>query len=229
MEPPCAAPIQTPAPSRSANPHRSLQDHCLLCRPSLDAVSVGDGIDSRVRQRCPSCIGEGPARVGVAKAKRGSLPAPPFVFGIMHVSRLSPSPPSACARAVCLLVIITIRSSCAHHLITSAPPPHALAHQIRAQDATQLRDGRGLYSSSAGVPTSAKEQRHACRANRRSHGSITRLRAHCRLHRSSRQLRHASWRCLAGVGEPSRQRFAGRCEQRRRLAAFAAFFSRKRT
>ena len=143
----------------------------------------------------------------------------------MHVSRLSPSPPSACARAVCLLVITTASMPLSHHLITSAPPPYAPAHLIRARDPTRLRNGRGLYSSSEGVHPRAKKAVHARRANRRAHRSITRLPAHCRLHRPSRQLRHASGRRLAGVGESSRQRLAGGSEQRRRLAAIAAFFT----
>ncbi len=95
---------------------------------------------------------------------------------------------------------------------------------VPAGDPTQSRHGRGLYSSSEGGSARAKQEAHARRANRRAHRSITRLPAHCRLHRPSRQLRHASGRRLAGVGESSRQRLAGGPEQRRRLAAVAAFF-----
>ena len=85
-------------------------------------------------------------------------------------------------------------------------------------------NGRRLSASSEGHATRAKQQEHACGANRRSHRSITRLLAHSRLHRPSRQLRHASGRRLAGVGESPRQGLAGGSEHRRRLAAIAAYF-----
>ena len=83
MEPPCAALIPPPAPSRPAHPSRSLQHHCRLCRPSLHAVSVGDGIDGRVGQRCPACIGKGPAPPRPAGTLDRGLPSrPPW----LHVS-----------------------------------------------------------------------------------------------------------------------------------------------
>ena len=161
---------------------------------------------------------------------------------------MRPVAASSCAACICLqhcaygkvepLATFCMCASCessrqhhCQHAIISSPQESRLRPRKRLLLSSGLgtprgeANGRRLYSGSEGALPRAKQEEHACRPNRRSHRSITRLLAHSRLHRPSRQLRHASGRRLAGVGESPRQGLAGGSEQHGRFAAIANVFS----
>ena len=160
---------------------------------------------------------------------------------------MRPVAASSCAACICLqhcaygkvepLATFCMCASCessrqhhCQHAIISSPQESRLRPRKRLLLSSGLgtprgeANGRRLYSGSEGALPRAKQEEHACRPNRRAHRLIARLLAHSRLHRPSRQLRHASGRRLAGVGESPRQGLAGGSEQHGRFAAIADVF-----
>ena len=130
----------------------------------------------RLHQLCASCLCNGfspsPPMSSISAADRSS----------MHVQRLSPSPPFACARAVCLLIITAANFSSSRHL-SSLPrslfwlKPGAARMEAARSSQNQPEAPRSTQRHPE-APRSTQEQPEAPRSTKTRH-------THRRRHRLS--------------------------------------------